>query len=250
MSNTPFFDKFGNEIEATNKNELLEKLSKINIKVPFRTEGRKSDHREKYCICIYLEKLAQNNLLKYPISLKKIKKDPPDFILTQCESETIAIEHRDIGSKKYQAALTELEKAPKDSLLEASFFDEKNESFTKADIEGAIRQPNEPLRGCGVSGYAWENQWAMFLLEGIKEKIVILNRPRFKITTKNDLLLYDNTHVGLLNLQKAIELAQNYLRNDSEILKYRKHFNRISIIHRNKLLFNIFHDKMILIHDK
>ena len=76
-------------ITASNSMELLEALSRIDISVPFRTEGRTTEDCERWAICRFLSTFADTRLIQYPCKI--IHEDKPDFILIH-SSQKIGIE--------------------------------------------------------------------------------------------------------------------------------------------------------------
>jgi hypothetical protein len=65
--------------KVLNKDGLLAVIEGVSIDVPGRTEGRKTEHTEKWAICHLLSTLAHIDALDYPLSVQH--KDKPDFVL-------------------------------------------------------------------------------------------------------------------------------------------------------------------------
>ena len=65
-------------IKASDKIDLEAILSKIDIRVPARTEGREVIHCEKWAICRFLATLSTCDRLIFPIELTKSER--PDFV--------------------------------------------------------------------------------------------------------------------------------------------------------------------------
>lgn len=88
--------------------ELLAALRGIDISVPPRSAGRKTEHTETWTICRLLSTLEASGLLSYPVALTH--RDRPDFHL-QSGSRDIGIEVTEAISEQYAAyaALAERE---------------------------------------------------------------------------------------------------------------------------------------------
>lgn len=220
---TPFFGQYGNEIEFQNDSELLEKFSNIDCSVPARTEGRKSSHRERYCLKIYLMYLLQNKLLEFP--LKIIKEEAPDFLIL-CHDEIIALEVTDAAAEDYQRAMTELAKSPPGTMLESGTYE--------------LVKPGERLNGPGWNGNSVEIEWVRVILDSIMNKIKSLNQPHFKTADRYKLLIYDNSDVSvMLYVKDALPLLKKSIRAKLNVERFEKAFHSISVIHSNQLLYDV-----------
>lgn len=219
----PFFAQCGDQVEFQNQSKLLERLSSIDCSVPTRTKGRKSSHRERHCLKIYLMYLSQNGLLSFP--LKIIKEEAPDFLIL-CRNETTALEVTDASTEEYQRAMTELAKSPPDTVLESG-----TNKLVKA---------GERLIGEGWSGNSVETEWVDIILKSIIDKTTSLNRPHFKSADRHELLIYDNSHVSvMLHLEDALPLLKKAIHEKFNVKYSEKNFHSISIIHSNQLLYDI-----------
>lgn len=220
---TAFFGQYGDEIAFQNDAELLEKLSGIDCSVPGRTEGRKSSHRERHCLKIYLMYLLQNKLLKFPLKIKK--EEGPDFLVLY-HDEIIALEVTDAGTKGYQRAMTELQKSPPGTILESGTH--------------KLVKPGGKLSGPGWSGNSVEIEWASVILESIINKTESLNQPHFKIANRYELLIYDNSDVSaMLHVKDALPLLKNTIHEKFNVERFERTFSCISVIHHDLLLYDI-----------
>lgn len=219
----PFFGQYGDEIEFKNQSELIEKLSNIDCSVPARTQGRKTSHRERYCLKIYLTQLSQNGILKFP--LKITKEEAPDFLILYC-GETIALEVTDASTEDYQQAMTELAKSPQGTVLEMG--------------TNKLVKPGEELIGEGWKGNSVEIEWVDIILNSIKNKTESLNQPHFKTANKNELLIYNNSHLSaMLRVKDAAPLLKNSIHGKFNGKYFKNKFQSILIIHSNLLLYDI-----------
>ena|SRR3984893_4019337 len=201
-----FFGRFGKEIPFHDTADLESKWKEIDLSVPGRTEGRKSHHRERYCLALYLRTRARHCLL--PLPFRVMKCEAPDFLL-ETDSSLIALEHTDIGTERSQRAATELERFPFGTLLED---------------EDSFRGPNEPLRGRGYVGDQAARELVPLLIHALGEKTHILNEKQFRVADRYDLLLYDMSHLGRSSNRKHEELLlrlQSLVRSGRLRLKRR-----------------------------
>lgn len=67
-------------VQAANAGELCSKLSHMDITVPFVTEGRLAEHRERYTGARFLATFANADLLTYPIDVQHA--DRPDLTIS------------------------------------------------------------------------------------------------------------------------------------------------------------------------
>lgn len=72
-----FFGSFGDSLAAASGEELRSLLDMVDTTVLRRTEGRRPEHRERYCIVHYLRTLARNGLIPFPFRITK--HESPDF---------------------------------------------------------------------------------------------------------------------------------------------------------------------------
>jgi len=80
----PVLLRLGHSIHFEDRDALLETLDQLDQPVPGRDGGRNRDHREHFCMVHYLRFVAGEDLLSFPVILKKPPEgqDPPDFVLT------------------------------------------------------------------------------------------------------------------------------------------------------------------------
>lgn len=224
MTKAPFFEPYGNEIEFQNESELLSKLSNIDCSVPARTQGRKSGHRERYCLKIYLIQLSQGKFLKFPLRI--IKEEAPDFFISGYDGTTTALEVTDASTEDYQQAMAELAKSPIGTLLESD--------------TNKLVKPGEKLIGNGWKGNSVEIEWVDIILGAIREKTKSLNKPHFKTASRYELLIYDNSHVSImLHVKDALPLLKKAIHEEPNLKHLKRNFNVISVIHSNQLLYDI-----------
>lgn len=225
---TPFFGQYEDEIEFQNNSEVTGKLANIDCSVPDRTRGRKSSHRERYCLKIYLMYLSQNGVLKFPLKIKK--EEAPDFLILSYD-ETTALEVTDASTENYQRAMTELAKSPPGTMLEKG--------------TNKLMKLGDELMGKGWSGNSVETEWVDIILSAIREKTKSLNKPHFKKTNRYELLIYDNSHLSaMLHVKDALPLLKKALYEKLNGDYFERNFHSISIIHSDLLLYDIGNKKL------
>jgi hypothetical protein len=216
-----FFGRFGNEIQVHDAADLERKLKEINLSVPGRTEGRRSHHRERYCLALYLQTLARHSLL--PLPIRVVKGESPDFLF-ETESSRIALEHTDIATEKSQRAASQLARLPIGTLLED---------------EDSFRGPNEPLKGHGYVGDQVAQELVPLLLHALDEKTVTLNKEHFRAAERYDLLLYDVSHlVPVAELRRVARLTVGALGTWQAEHRKERQFTTISMLRDNALLYD------------
>ena len=231
----PFFGQYGNEIEFHNHPELLRKLSDIDCSVPGRTQGRTSDHRERYPLKIYLMRLSQSGLLKFPLRIEK--EEAPDFLVS-CGGTMMALEVTEAATESYQRAMTELEKSPGTMLKSLH-------SFNLG--ESSLRKPGEELTEKWWIGDSVEREWVNIILNAIGKKTEKLNQPHFKIADRYELLLYDNSHVAcMLHTEDVLPLLKKAICEKVGSKSSKRNFHSISVIHSEQLLYDIAGKGLVL----
>lgn len=145
-------------------------LQTIDHQVPRRSAGRRSAHRERFCLVALLNALMTSDPHLFPAFVDRA--ESPDFLLTCANGDVVAIEHTDAGEQEYQRFLAEMEEvdAPVScpSPNGAAWIGDQPERAFLAAIEAAIARKSA------------ERIWT--------------NAPR---EAKRWLLMYDQTNTGL-----------------------------------------------------
>lgn len=215
-----FIDK-GSELSFASAGDLIRQLGEIDSSVPRRTEGRRSHHRERYCIARYLTALARSSLLKFPLRIEK--SESPDFLLHFPDGTVTGIEITEAGTEGAQRAATELEKSPPGSHLEGE----------------EIRLPGEGFRGRPYVGDEPELELNEIILTSVAGKVEALNRGHYAKADRYELLIYDNSHLvaltdlGALAILLKPALTEWLGRNQTE-----RAFGPISVLRDSELLYD------------
>ncbi len=222
---TPMKEVFtdpGSELSFASAGDLTRQLSEMDSSVPRRTEGRRSHHRERYCIVRYLTALARSSLLKFPLRVEK--SESPDFLLHLSDGTVAGIEVTEAGTERSQRAATQLEKSPPGSFLED---------------EDKLRMPGEELQGRVYAGNEPEIELAKIFLKAVIDKTGALNRGHYTEAGRYELLIYDNSHLAVLTdlggLAPFLKPALNEWLAQSQT---EKAFSVISVLRDSELLYD------------
>jgi hypothetical protein len=102
--NNDYLSETDNSLSFKTLNEFESVIETLDPSVPNRSDGRKSFHRERSSLIMFLKALVAHSLLCFPFCVRKT--ESPDFILTIQGRTNIGIEHRDITSQGYQKILS------------------------------------------------------------------------------------------------------------------------------------------------
>ena len=191
-----------------NYNELLLELKQVDISVPGRINGRKTDHTETYTICRLLATLAETDCLTYPLSVSH--QDRPD-ILIQLENSMIGVEITEAISQQYAEYCALAEREFPDVFLEPAHFRWGSPKLTVKQMRKLLRQSQ--LNSGGWEGNRPEQEWAEFILSAIQMKLQKLAHPDFTKFEKNWLSIYDNLPLPHINLEKALTFLRPLIQN-------------------------------------
>jgi hypothetical protein len=197
----------GSELSFASAGDLIRQLSEIDYSVPRRTEGRRSHHRERYCIVRYLTALARSSLLEFP--LRVVKWEHPDFLLHLPDGTVTGIEIVEAGTERAQLAGEE------------------------------IRLPGEALRGRGYVGNEPELALTETILDSVASKVEALNRGHYARADRYELLIYDNSHlVPLADLGALAPFLKSVLTERLRQKQTERAFGSISVLRDSDLLYD------------
>ena len=209
----------GDEIIFKHVSELRATLRKIDSRLPRRTKGRRSHHRERYSIVRYLNALAETSHLSFP--LRVVKSESPDFLL-YLPSELVGVEVTEVGTEKHQQAMTQLERSAPGTVLEG---------------ESDLRGPGESLRGLPSIGDEPERQVARLIVEAQEAKTKKLNEAHFRTADRYELLIYENTQF-IPDLEDLAPIVREALTSWRSETPAAKHFTKTSILLSATLLYD------------
>ncbi|WP_200383207.1 hypothetical protein [Thiococcus pfennigii] len=184
-------------IEASSSEELLNLLRGLDISVPSRTDGRKTEHTERYTICHLLSTLASSNRLQYPLTVQH--SDRPDFVLSLA-GKSIGIEHTEAVPENEAAkqALREKGIGPKVHFVSPTSPGEKRRSSKqlRAEIEA-------DEMGDGWAGEQAQKEWAQVVQHFIRQKEAKLQAQGFKRHDEDWLLIYESWPLPAIDVKAA-----------------------------------------------
>lgn len=218
----------GDELSFASAGALIHRLGQIDSPVPRRTEGRRAHHRERYCIVRYLTALAQSSRLTFPLTVKRW--ESPDVLLHHPDGTLTGIEITEAGTEHVQRAMTQLEKSPPGSFLEG----------------GEIRLPGEKLRGRGYAGNEPELELTRLILESVASKSEALNRGHYTLADRYELLIYDNSHLPMIDLAVLVTFLKPALTEWFRQNPTGRAFSSISVLHHSELLYDCAGDSIVL----
>lgn len=173
-------------INASNADELAGVVASIDIAVPLRTEGRTTDHCERWSVCRLLATIADSGCLDYPITL--IHRDRPDFQI-QHGSKDCGVEVTEVIPENYAA----IDAYREHHQVEGPFFLNRH-APGDARLKGAeLRSAaTSSESGDGWGGDSVEREWVAAMLAFISAKVEKTKKPGFQLFPENWLLMYDN----------------------------------------------------------
>ena len=183
-------------------------LKSIDILVPQRSEGRKTEHTERYSIVNYLDQFKNDIFTDFPVQL--IHYDKPDFRILS-KNKSIGIEVTESIPEQLARATVLLEKHfPNGGILEPEFFGWNTPDRTNDEIVEILKKSNDRLIGQPSYGKSIEKNWIQGIHECIINKTKKLNQYDFDKFMMNWLLIYDN--------QIKIFLDTEYVENSLYIV--------------------------------
>lgn len=187
-------------ISANNAGQLIELLSRTNIKIPAVIEGRKEVHRERF-VMAYLLATKAESLLSYPISV--IHREKPDFAILQ-KNMHIGVECVEAVPEEWYEIQAIRERKYPDSITHGNHYQPGVKSLTKKDKDefAAGRRASHPWMGDQP-----EREWAAAMAHFIGLKTTKLRSGNYNDFQENWLLVQDEWRVpvhDLNDLQKAV----------------------------------------------
>ncbi|MEM7051719.1 MAG: nucleotidyltransferase domain-containing protein [Acidobacteriota bacterium] len=222
---------FGSQktLEAGDSRSLRDRLAAVNIAVPGRTKGRKTDDGERYCIVQYLRTLDQVGCLDFPIRVEK--RERPDFEVLSGE-KVVGLECTEAGSTSAHRADAELEKAPRGSVLEGT----------------KLRKPGESLKDSPMFGDEPERLWVEDILDTLRSKQGKLSG--YQEFPEQHLLIYDNSQYRTLTAWTVTDLPRRLADGINELPGYGsepgQRFQRVSVLRDRVLMYDITGSPLLL----
>lgn len=193
---------------AKSRRSLLRVLSKTNIDVLPRGDGRTKDQVERWVMFRCLATLAKYEKLDYPIILKK--RESPDWLLDQ-DGKKIGCEITEAVSFDKLRAESLPEAGAEDSVIDVSLFKHGQEKRSLEELR-EIASRNK-LTGSGWAGDSVEKDYAEIIRDVAVKKTIVLNKNGFEKFSENWLLVYCNYNLPILNQDKAADFCKNILES-------------------------------------
>lgn len=245
-----FFGTHGDEIRAADAAELRAVLEEIDLIVPGRTDGRRSEHEERYCVVHYLRALERQGLIEFPIKVSN--GESPDFQV-RMGGRSFGLEHTNAGSEEHHEGANYLEKAPPGSELEGPGL----HTPSGEGVSGfRVREPGKDSQDRGAIGDEGKIWWTEEVLEAVQRKTEKLNAKdeagRFKYgeLPEYDLLVYDFT--GALHLI-GWNVDELPARLATAIREWRekgpcpeREFRRISVLRDRVMMYDVTGEALLL----
>ena len=188
--------------------------------MPWRTEGRKHYHEERYSLGLYLLALAEHDLLTYPLQIEQ--GESPDFMLTWPSGEVTGLEVTRATEPWLQRSMTLSEK-------------EYRRREAQAAASGDTPEPVCMLLSqAGWVGDEAEVDWCLLISRSIKQKLAKL--PNFRPASRHDLLIYDDTPLPAVDRRKVLAAINPWARRLNERSRA---FAKISVVISLDVLFDL-----------
>ena len=192
-------------IEATSNIELIQHLSSVDIKVPPRHKGRKTEHTEIYSMYKMLSTLANENIINYPLHV--LKTERPDFLFIS-NNVKIGIEHTEaVPSNKAKQDFMRAKMHKNEAHYMTKHYakeDKKTTQELKEEIEKNTM--TDAWRGDSV-----EINWSEAMMHFIETKENSALKDGYTLYDKNSLLIYDNWPTAALDVDIGIKYLLNVL---------------------------------------
>jgi len=188
--------------------------------VPWRTEGRKHFHEERYSLGLYLLALAEHELLTYPLRIEQ--GESPDFMLTWPSGELTGLEVTRATEQWLQRSITLSEK-------------EYRRREAQAAASGGKPEPIcVPLSQAGWVGEDPEREWCSLIGRAIEQKIAKL--AGFRPASRHDFLISDDTPLPAVDRRKVLAAISPWAHR---LTQKAPAFGRISVIISLDILFDL-----------
>ncbi|BBN87054.1 hypothetical protein [Azospira sp. I09] len=184
-------------LSAQSAAELLQQLREIDISVPLRTEGRTTEHCERWSICRFLASYAESSLINYPLRLQK--RERPDFLL-EIPFGSVGIEITEAVPPDFAWADAKREELNYDTLTFIHRFEPGEPRRSKEEIDRIARGATW---GDVWAGDAPEREWADAMLHFARRKAEALAKTGFERFPADWLLIYDNWPLPAVDDSKA-----------------------------------------------
>ncbi len=182
----------------TDTGSLIAALKSTSIDVPRRTDGRNTEHTEKWSICRLLATLSHNNRLTFPLTVQHV--DKPGFIL-EMNKNKYGIEVTESILPDYAKCCAMAERENPEAVIDMSLFKWGNPRKTTEELREIINCSE--LTGDGWSGNSPEIEWAHYINDAISTKLYKLNNAGYVELPENWIYIYDNLPLPNIHATRA-----------------------------------------------
>jgi hypothetical protein len=214
--------------QSPDSESLSNELRAIDITVPLRTEGRKTEHTERWVICRLLSTLNNCNKLTFPVSLTH--RDRPDFLLGQ-GLHFFGIEATEAIIQEYAAFSALAEREFPDALLDPGHFKPGSSQKKNNEMRCILRQVQ--LTGPPSVGNRGAEDWAVHMESIVRLKLKKLAEKGFEKFDENWLAIYSNLSLPSCNI---LDASQRLVPKIANLWDCNPAFDRIYIEHRKVIL--------------
>ncbi len=188
--------------------ELIKQLKSIDISVPPRTEGRKTQHTEIWSISTLCATLSNYNEISFPFSLNH--RDKPDFLICSGDLK-IGVEVTESIPQKYAEFCALAEREFPNTVFDIGHFRWDSDDITQNEMREILANPQ--ITSAGWAGDSAEREWALFVQKSVCRKLAKLAHNEFEKFDQNWLSVYDNLPIPNINLEVAIGFLRPLLEN-------------------------------------
>jgi hypothetical protein len=195
------------EITALNKTQLIEVLRQTDISVPPRGPERTNDHVERSSMARVLATLADSDVLVYPLSTRKNER--PDYVVSQ-DSNFSGFEITEAINPQYIQAQSLPEAKKDENIVDVGHFKwgKRHNLEQLRNISSRTRLTAPPRMGNAV-----EREYAEMICDVINKKTITLDKDGFSKYAENNLIIYVNQMLPILESTEATDLCNEKLLN-------------------------------------
>lgn len=191
-------------LAASSRVELQSKLSSTDITVPFRTEGRTSQHCERYMAARLLSTLADTDELTFPLEIAHT--DRPDFTLTMAGTK-VGLECTEAVSEEWAQIDAFRERDFPEAMVMLPMLRPGKASFS---LEERLAIAKGEKAGSPWVGKMAERQWAQAQAHFIEAKTKKLRAGNYSAFGSENvwLLIQDEWRVPVYGREQVLDAAR------------------------------------------
>ncbi len=203
--------------------DLVERLARVDIKVPRRHQGRKTEHTESWSVCRFLATFASTPLFSYPFQISKGER--PDFRFqfgqrivgaetTEAVSRQLAHYSSLMGAENERRRRAG-ENDERMALIDSWQFRPGHPKHSNATLQKMLCQHELDPTSEGWVGNEAEKDWVAGIAEVISAKSESARKPGYCRNDENWLIIYDNLSLPAIHLDEALPLFLEKMREEN-----------------------------------